>query len=272
MISCVKWGSEKSQNFPVPLGIKQGGINSPDFFSCYIDPLIKSLRELGVGCHIGGLFLAVLLFADDICLMAPTRTALQKMIDTCSSYCFENGLSFNPLKSKVMIFDKRQVDLEKIEPLLLNGAEIDFVSQIKYLGMTVKSDPNFTFAAESDLRSFYRASNSVLNVLKKPDEAVQMQLLFTNCVPTITYGCAVKDYSAREMSDCNTAINDAIRKIFSFQRWQSTRALREAFDYPSLHEIFAKAKSKFQFSIGNHRNTVLSSLLAISLIEEEDEE
>ena len=98
MVSCVKWGSEKSQNFPVPLGIKQGGINSPDFFSCYIDPLIKSLRELGVGCHIGGLFLAVLLFADDICLMAPTRTALQKMIDTCSSYCFENGLSFNPLK------------------------------------------------------------------------------------------------------------------------------------------------------------------------------
>ena len=161
---------------------------------------------------------------------------------------------------------------KKIKPLLLNGEEIDFVSQIKYLGMTVISDPNSTFAAESDLRSFYRVANSVLNVLNKPDEAVLMQLLFSNCVPTISYGCAVKDYSAKELSDCNTAINDAIRKIFSFKRWQSTRTLRECFGYPSLHEIFAKAKTKFHLQIGNHRNYVLSSLLAISLIEEEDEE
>ena len=272
MVSCVKWGSVKSHEFPVPLGIKQGGINSPDFFSCYIDPLIRLLRALKIGCHIGSLFLSVLFFADDICLIAPTRSGLQKMINTCSSYCFKSGLSFNPLKSKIMVFDKRHVDLGKIEPLHLNGAEIDFVSHIKYLGMTIKSDPDFTFTAESDLRSFYRASNSVLNVLEKPDEAVQMQLLFSNCVPTITYGCAVKEYTAREMTDCNTALNDAIRKIFSYQRWQSTRALREGFGYCSLHEIFAKAKKKFQLSLVHHSNTVLSSLYVISTIEEDDEE
>ena len=37
MVSCVRWGSAKRDKFPVQLGIKQGGINSPDFFSCYID-------------------------------------------------------------------------------------------------------------------------------------------------------------------------------------------------------------------------------------------
>ena len=171
-----------------------------------------------------------------------------------------------------MVFDKRHVDLEKIEPLHLNGAEIDFVSHIKYLETTIKSDPDFTFTAESDLRSFYRASNSVLNVLEKPDEAVQMQLLFSNCAPTITYGCAVKEYTAREMTDCNTALNDAIRKIFSYQRWQSTRALREGFGYCSLHKIFSKAKKKFQLSLVHHSNTVLSSLYVISTIEEDDKE
>ena len=164
MISNVKWGSAVSNDFSVPLGIKQGGINSPDFFSCYVDPLIKSIRDLKIGCHIGSLCLSLLLFADDICLIAPTRTALQRMIDLCSTYCQKNGLSFNPLKSKVMIFDKRSVDFTKIEPLKLNGAKIDFVSQIKYLGMTVKSDPDFTFTAESDLRSFYRAATSVFKL------------------------------------------------------------------------------------------------------------
>ena len=83
MVSSVKWGSAMSHSFPVPLGIKQGGINSPDFFSCYIDPLIKHIRNLNKGCHIDNLCLAILLFADDICLMAPTRSALQKMIDKC---------------------------------------------------------------------------------------------------------------------------------------------------------------------------------------------
>ena len=272
MISCVKWGSAISHDFLVPLGIKQGGINSPDFFSCYIDPLIVSIRKLSIGCHIGSLCLSLLLFADDICLIAPTRSALKKMIDTVSSYCGKNGLSFHPLKSRVMVFDKRSVDLEKIEALRLNGAEISFVSQIKYLGMTIKSDPNFAFYAEADLRSFYRAANSVLNVLHKPDEAVLMQLLFTNCIPTITYGCAVKEYSSREMSDCNTAVNDAIRKIFSFQRWQSTRELREHFGYPSLHESFAKEKNKFRLSLENHSNLVLSSLFLITAVVEEDEE
>ena len=99
-----------------------------------------------------------------------------------------------------------------------------------------------------------------------------MQLLFTNCIPMITYGCAVKKYSSREMSDCNTAVNDAIRKNFSFQRWQSTRELREHFGYPSLHESFAKAKNKFRLSLENHSNFVLSSLFLITAVVEEDEE
>ena len=183
-------------------------------------------------------------------------------------------VSFNPLKSKVLIFSKQRVDLDKIKPLHLNGSEIDFVSQIKYLGMNIQSSPDLTFMAESDLRSFYRSANSVLNVLKKPDEAVQMQLLYTNCIPTISYGCAIKEYTARVMSDCNTAVNDAIRKIFTYQRWQSTRTLRESFGYLSLHEIFAKAKNKFHMSLPYHPNTVLSSLHMINgnLLEEENKE
>ena len=104
-MSCdVKWGSEKSRAFSVPLGIKQGGINSPEFFSCYFDGLTNLLRKKGVGCHMYKLFLAILLFADDICLMAPTRSALTDLISACSSYCSEFCLSFNPKKSKIMVF------------------------------------------------------------------------------------------------------------------------------------------------------------------------
>ena len=98
MTCCVKWGSEISRDFKVPLGIKQGGINSPDFFGIYIDDLSKLLRNRQIGCHLFKLFVALLLFADDLCLMAPSRAALQRMINECAEYCNKFGLTFNSKK------------------------------------------------------------------------------------------------------------------------------------------------------------------------------
>ena len=119
MTCSVKWADVYSRDFPVPLGIKQGGINSPEFFGCYIDGIASILRKANIGCHMFGLFLAMILFADDLCLLAPTRGALNKMIQLCADYCKEYGLSFNPTKSKILVFSKNHVDLNNLAPLTL---------------------------------------------------------------------------------------------------------------------------------------------------------
>ena len=261
MISNVKWSSKTSGDFEVPLGMKQGGINSPEFFSVYVDGLIRLLRARRIGCHIFHLFLAVILFADDICLLAPSRAVLADMMSICESYCDRHCLTFNSKKSKVMVFGRKVVS--SFAPIKLNGSMIDYVDKICYLGTTIVNGPSLSFSATDDLCSFYRASNSILNVLNKPDEIISMKLLFTNCVPVISYACAIKEYSSREMSNCNVAINDAIRKIFSFKRSESVRELREFCGYDSIYEIFFKAKQKFQSSLIKHRNSIISSLAVI---------
>ena len=260
MYSVVKWGDETSREFPVPLGIKQGGINSPDFFSCYFDGLTTSLRSNQFGCHIADLFIGCIFFADDICLLSPSRSGLEQMISRCTKYCSEFCLSFNPRKSKVMIFSRSAIDLANHKPVLLDGSPIDYATSIKYLGVTIDSNKGVNFPAENDLQSFYRSANSVLNVLKKPDETILMHLLFRNCVPTLTYACAVKEYSQREMNACMVALNDAIRKIFTFRRWESVRQLRINFGYLSLSEIFWNTRKKFLESVRTHRNGVISKL------------
>ena len=265
MISRVKWGSEKSREFGVPLGIKQGGINSPDFFSIYFDDLTKLLRKQGNGCHIGVTFLASIFYADDICLLAPTRSALQKMIDTCANYCKSFGLSFNSTKSKVMTFSKVTTNYDLVESIFMNGMAIEYVDKIKYLGTTITSDSGFSFSAAPELQSFYRSVNSILNVVQKPDEITQMHLLFSNCVPILSHASAVKEFSTREMHTCNTAVNDAIRKIFSFQRWESIRELRGYFGYKSITEMFSIAKDRFEKSLPTHGNPILSFLHLIHL-------
>ena len=238
MVSSVKWGSAKGREFGVPLGIKQGGINSPDFFSVYFDDLTKLLRKQGIGCFIGFTFLASIFYADDICLLAPTRSALQKMINTCADYCKDFGLSFNSTKSKVMMFSKMSVNYDLVEPIYINGTAIEYVEKIKYLGTTIMSKSGFSFSAAPKLQSFFRSVNSILNVINKPDEVTQMHLLFSNCVPVLSHASAVKEFSARDMHTCNTAVNDAVRKIFSFQQWESVRELRSCLATNHLPNFF----------------------------------
>ena len=103
-------------------------------------------------------------------------------------------------------------------------------------------------------------------------EVTQMHLLFSNCVPILSHACAVKEFSSREMLDCNTAVNDAIRKIFSFHRWESVRDLRSYFGYKSLTDMFSTAKAKFENALLFHANPVLSYLQRFILASREQSE
>ena len=87
-----------------------------------------------------------------------------------------------------------------------------------------------------------------------------MKLLYTNCVPTLTYACGVKEYRYQDKQNCNVALNDAIRKIFSFNRWESVRTLRLSFGYGSLTEIVSATRRKFFDSLPLHSNTIIAGL------------
>ena len=240
----------------------------PEFFGCYIDDVSQLLRDLHIGCHMLGIFLAMILFADDLCLLAPTRGALDKMIQTCAAYCKEYGLAFNASKSKIMVFSKNNVNLDDLCPIRLNGSNVEYTDAITYLGASIVSKKGIAFSSSNDLTKFYRASNSILRANNKPSEEVLMQLLYSCCIPILSYACAVKVYPSREMQNCSTAINDAIRFVFGYNRWESIRTLRESFGYLSLIDIFHKSKRKFDASLPMHRNPMISHIARNLIIEQ----
>ena len=235
---------------------------SPRFFATYIHDMIGILRNSGIGCHLMKLFVACILFADDLALMSPSRSGLQRLIEICNDYCNRYCLTFNSKKSKVMIFGKGS-DNYNAMPITLNGLALDIVSEWKYLGTTIKSGRSFAFSARPDISSFSRAANSVLNVLTDAHEHVLMNLLYTNCIPILTYACAAKEYSSSDMTDCNTAINSVIRKIFGFEHRQSVRLLREISGFKSIYEIFTIARNKFRRDLKNDHNPVIRFIASI---------
>ena len=255
------WQQSYSVYFDILTGTKQGGVLGPRIFSMYMDGLIKRLKEKGIGCFILELFLACLLYADDICLIAPSRGAMQKLLEVCEQYCTEFCLSFNVKKSKILTFGNRKGI--NIDPLMLDNEPIDFVSQWTYLGTCITSGKDISFSTHSELSSFYRSYNSLLSAVRKPNSLVLMSLLYSNCVPSLTYAAEVKDIPNREMQSLNVALNNAIRRIFSYNRRESTRALRQQLGYPNVTEIFQNRRRHYIDNCQHSENSVIRFLISL---------
>ena len=100
----VKWNNHLTQKFDVTNGVRQGGVLSPLLFSVYVDDLLEKLKNNGIGCHIGHHFVGALGYADDIILLCPSVTGLNKIISTCVEYADEHNILFNGKKSKYLFF------------------------------------------------------------------------------------------------------------------------------------------------------------------------
>ena len=74
--SCVRWGTVLSEPLRLLAGVRQGGVLSPALFSVYVNDLLVKLNKFG--CTMFGLSVGALMYADDVVLLAPSVTELQK--------------------------------------------------------------------------------------------------------------------------------------------------------------------------------------------------
>ena len=102
----VNWNGECSSIFSVGNDVKQGGVLPPVLFTVYLDDLIDQLRGKGLGCHFNGHFVGCFIYADDINLLAPSRDALNNMLDVCREYAEAYDILFTATKTKCTFFDK----------------------------------------------------------------------------------------------------------------------------------------------------------------------
>ena len=88
---CIKWGSHFSEFFGVSNGIKQGGVLSLYLFALCLNDLSTNLNAIKSGC-VRGNALVNNLFADDICLLSPSFSGLQDLVNICSSYAVPHNI------------------------------------------------------------------------------------------------------------------------------------------------------------------------------------
>ena len=81
-------------------------------------------------------------------------------------------------------------------PSKLNNEHIEYVLEWKYLGAVVVAGKNLSFSPINDLRNFNASFNSLYTSRTRPSETVMMHLLYTACIPNLTYAADVKSLSA----------------------------------------------------------------------------
>ena len=62
-----------------------------------MNKLSRLLVMSNVGCYIDGQCMNHLMYADDICLLAPNAIAKQQILDIYNDYSVANDITFNPL-------------------------------------------------------------------------------------------------------------------------------------------------------------------------------
>ena len=94
--SCVRVNGYYSEWFDVSNGLKQGSILSPLVFSLYnISDLVTSLNTINIGVPVEDKTVCVLLYADDIVLLADSVDNLQSLLDEVHLWCQFNSLCIN---------------------------------------------------------------------------------------------------------------------------------------------------------------------------------
>ena len=60
---------------------------------------IKILLCINLFFYINEQYMNHVMYADDICLLAPNAIGLQRMLDVCINLSIRNDIMFNPMKS-----------------------------------------------------------------------------------------------------------------------------------------------------------------------------
>jgi hypothetical protein len=192
-------GGRLSSSFTAHAGVKQGDPLSPLLFGLFIDKIEKFFAaRLGdtVGVRMAGQILRVLLYADDLAIMAETPQHLQQMLDCLAEFCEACAMTVNTKKSEIVVFNR------KLAPAALptwqyKGQPLPVNAEFRYLG-TVFSQNGVSGGVAGARDRQVKAAQAALNEMWRRCYALRIRNVNTLCYlfgaliqPVASYGCEV---------------------------------------------------------------------------------
>ena len=195
--SCVKNFNDVSNFFEHSVGLRQGEILSPILVSLFLEDLELFLQnKTDSGIIIDDIVIILLLFADDMAIIAKSPQELQENLDNLYEYCEKWGLQVNEAKTKIMVFRKRG-KLKDDERWYYNGTLLDVTDDFNYLGCIFHYAGIFASHVEHVVGKSLKNLNFLLHKCRKIPVSLKTQCqLFDSFVgSTLCYGSEICGYS-----------------------------------------------------------------------------
>ena len=193
----VRINNIQTQSFDIPVGVRQGDNLSPTLFSIFLNDLATGLKSLNCGVDINDYNLTILLYADDIVLLAPSPEKLQHQIDYVHQWCKKWRMKINSDKTQIVHF--RPTRQQRSSFVWKFGDDIlQTVSTYRYLGVFLHEHLDFKIMADAMSNAASRALGSLrykLNNLKECRYDTITKLYLSCIVPILDYGASVWGYN-----------------------------------------------------------------------------
>lgn len=225
-LSCVKINTLITQWFSVSSGVKQGDTLSPTLFSLYINDLAQEIKNLNLGVNINGRLLSILLYADDMVLIATCEKDLQEMLNAMNIWCSKWRLHINEQKSQIVHFRKKRKAKTNYN-FKFGNMSLNVVSQYKYLGIVLDEHLTFDECVESLSQSGFRALGGLISkfkILKNVSFKTFSMLYNSGVIPVLDYGSGI--WSCFNMKKSNLVTNKAARYFLGVHKFAANAAIQ----------------------------------------------
>jgi endonuclease/exonuclease/phosphatase family metal-dependent hydrolase len=254
----VRWAGSVSEPYRLECGVRQGGLTSPTLFNLYVNDLIVALSSRRVGCHIDGICVNNLSYADDMVLLSASICGLRKMMRVCEEYAYGHGLLYNVSKSQFMVFETAGARCpSSIPPVTLNGVALERVNQFKYLGHILTVNLTDHADMERERRAMSVRANMIARRFARCSEEVRVTLFRAYC--TSLYTCSLwATYTAKAYSALRVQFNNAFRAVMGLPRFCSASGMFAQYRVDCFHATMRKRATSLVRRVWASSNTVLA--------------
>ena len=128
----------------------------------FANDLVQEVNDLDLGIPMGDTKISLLMYADDIVLVADSELHLQTMLNTLHEWCKRWRVLINSDKSKCMHFRRGRSQRSEFEFKVGNNI-LETVESYKYLGVTFNEKNNFASHCDALSKGAGRALGSIIS-------------------------------------------------------------------------------------------------------------
>ncbi len=235
--ACVRVNGFTTEWFDVQSGLRQGCCLSLYYFNYFIDDLAVKLKALGLGIDVSDQEkLCILLYADDVVLLADSEADLQLMLTFLDEWCNSNYMSINTTKSNVVHFRPKSSERTRFQ-FSCGSFSLSVTDRYIYLGLTLTEYLDYSITAHIVSQSASRALGLLIAKYKSLGGMplnVFRKLFDATVWATIAYGAAV--WGTQKFLCIEKIQNRAMRYFLGTSRSTPNAAIAGDLGWESMFE------------------------------------